>query len=228
MIKNQKNTINQNTPQIKICGLTREDEAVRCAEIGADAIGCVFFQRSPRNVSLEQAKKITRSLPPDVKPVGVFVNDSYDKIMRTVDLCGLHTIQLHGQESPQLVKTLLDNGLTVIKALFMEKAPLLSKSPDYGAHAYLVECGKGKLPGGNAVSWAWEDAMAFGGKRPLILAGGLTPENISTAIFSARPDAVDVSSGVESSPGRKNLDKVASFICAVKRCSVEETTTKIF
>jgi phosphoribosylanthranilate isomerase len=110
----------------------------------------------------------------------------------------------------------------------MGKDPMVSRASDYRAAAYLVECGKGELPGGNAVSWAWEDAMEFGEKQTLILAGGLTPENISIAISSALPDAVDVSSGVESSPGRKDLDKVAAFIRAVKKCGMNKTIKKVF
>ncbi|MBW1899756.1 MAG: phosphoribosylanthranilate isomerase, partial [Deltaproteobacteria bacterium] len=159
--------------------MTNQDEAAGCVALGADAIGCVFFSKSPRNVSLSQAKKIVRALPSDVKAVGVFVNESFEEIMRAVEHCGLHAIQLHGQEPPELLELLHQKGLTIIKALFVEKDPLLSKAANYRAAAYLVECGKGELPGGNAVSWAWEDAMEFGEKQPLILAGGLTPENIS-------------------------------------------------
>ena len=218
----------QNVPQVKVCGLTKPDEAAGCVSLDADAVGCVFFPKSPRNVSLNQAKKIVRILPSHVKAVGVFVNESFDGIMRAVEHCGLHAVQLHGQEPPELPEMLHQKGLIVIKALFMEKDPLLSKAGDYRAAAYLVECGKGELPGGNAVSWAWEGAMELGEKQTLILAGGLTPENISIAISSALPDAVDVSSGVESSPGRKDLDKVASFIRAVKKCRMNKTIKKIF
>jgi phosphoribosylanthranilate isomerase len=228
MKKKQKINEKQNIPQVKVCGLTNQDEAAGCVSLGADAIGCVFFSKSPRNVSLSQAKKIVRALPSHVKAVGVFVNESFEEITRAVEHCGLHAVQLHGQEPPELTELLHQKGLTIIKALFMEKDPLLSKAADYRAAAYLVECGKGELPGGNAVSWAWEDAMEFGEKRPLILAGGLTPENISIAISSALPDAVDVSSGVESSPGRKDLDKVAAFIRSVKKCGMNKTIKKVF
>ncbi|MBW1899796.1 MAG: phosphoribosylanthranilate isomerase [Deltaproteobacteria bacterium] len=228
MKKKQKINEKQNIPQVKVCGLTNQDEAAGCVSLGADAIGCVFFSKSPRNVSLNQAKKIVRALPSHVKTVGVFVNESFEGIMRAVEHCGLHAVQLHGQEPPELPELLHQKGLTIIKALFMEKSPLLSKAADYRAAAYLVECGKGELPGGNAVSWAWEDAMELGEKRPLILAGGLTPENISIAISSALPDAVDVSSGVESSPGRKDLDKVAAFIRSVKKCGMNKTIKKVF
>jgi phosphoribosylanthranilate isomerase len=228
MKKKQKINEKQNIPQVKVCGLTNQDEAAGCVSLGADAVGCVFFSKSPRNVSLDQAKKIVHALPSHAKAVGVFVNESFDGIMRAVEHCGLHAVQLHGQEPPELTEMLYQKGLTVIKALFMEKDPMVSKASDYRAAAYLVECGKGELPGGNAVSWAWEDAMEFGEKQTLILAGGLTPENISIAISSALPDAVDVSSGVESSPGRKDLDKVAAFIRAVKKCGMNKTIKKVF
>jgi len=228
MKKNQKMNKKPNVPQVKICGLTNPDEASFCVSLGADAIGCVFFPKSPRNVSLDQAKKIVNALPSISKTVGVFVNESFETIMRMVEHCGIHAVQLHGQEPPELPEKLRQQGLTVIKALFVEKNPLLSKVMDYQVSAYLVECGKGKLPGGNAVSWAWGDALKFGEEHPLILAGGLTPENISTAIACALPDAVDVSSGVELSPGKKDLDKVTSFIRAVQKCNMSKTIQQIF
>jgi phosphoribosylanthranilate isomerase len=228
MKKPQKINEKRNVPQVKICGLTNPDEAAGCVSLGAEAFGCVFFDKSPRNVSLNQAKKIVNALPPHSKAVGVFVNESFVGIMKAVEHCGIHAVQLHGQEPPELPEMLRERGLTIIKALFMEKNPRLSRAADYRVAAYLVECGKGELPGGNAISWAWEDALKFGEKKPLIIAGGLTPENILTAVKCALPDAVDVSSGVESSPGRKDLDKVASFIRAVKKCKMNKTTQKIF
>ncbi|MFO7560370.1 MAG: phosphoribosylanthranilate isomerase [Desulfobacterales bacterium] len=218
----------QNIAQVKICGLTNQDEAAECVSLGADAIGCVFFPKSPRNVSLHQAAKIVRALPSHARAVGVFVNESFTGIMRAVDHCGLHAVQLHGQEPPELSERLHQKGLIVIKALFMEKDPMVSMAADYRAAAYLVEFGKGELPGGNAISWAWETAMKFSERQPMILAGGLTPGNISRAILSALPDAVDVSSGVESAPGRKDPDKVASFIRTVKNCRMDKTLKKIF
>jgi phosphoribosylanthranilate isomerase len=218
-------------PQVKICGLTRTEEAVSCAELGADAIGCVFYPASPRNVSRSRARAIVRALPEGVTPVGVFVDASFSTIMETVEDCGLRAAQLHGAESPELVEKLLRKGVPVIKALFVDGSPSVRTASRFRARAFLVECARGKLPGGNALTWNWEAARPTGEKFPLVLAGGLDPENVIRAIEAARPDAVDVSSGVESAPGRKDPGKVAAFMGAVRRAPMtlnNETTRRIF
>lgn len=208
----------KNIPRIKICGLTRVDEAVGCAELGADAIGLVFFPKSPRHVTDELALAISSAVSDRVKRVGVFVNASFDDILQKVETCRLSAAQLHGRESPELVRRLSEAGIPVIKALFIDGKPDLSKADQYAASAFLVECNKGPLPGGNAMVWDWGAAKEFGADHPLILAGGLSPENITQAVSSALPHAVDVSSGVEASPGRKDLGRVAAFIEAVSKC----------
>jgi len=213
-------------PQIKVCGLTQVDEALKCAELGVDAIGCVFYPGSPRNITENQAKEICAALPSSVKTVGVFVNETFSNIMRKVEYCRLSSVQLHGQESPELVSQLYGEKLPVIKALFMERDPSLEVASDFQASAFLIECGKGVLPGGNAIGWDWGRARNFGEKYPLILAGGLTPENVLKAVTAGLPDAVDVSSGVESSPGRKDVKKVASFIEAVSGYNLEDESNK--
>jgi len=219
-------------PQIKICGLTRVDEAVGCVERGADAIGLVFFPKSPRHVTDSRALDISTAVSGKVKTVGVFVNADYDEIMRRVDACRLSMVQLHGQEPPDLVRRLSDMGLQVVKALFVNGIPSLAEGDHYPASAFLVECGKGILPGGNALTWNWRSAKNFGLKHPLILAGGLSSENIFEAVSDALPLAVDISSGVEHSPGRKDLQKVTAFIAAVKKCRHllvnEERKTSVF
>lgn len=215
-----------NTPQIKICGLTRVDEAVKCAELGADAIGCVFYPKSPRNVSVNEAENICRSLPGNIITVGLFVNESFSFIMQRVKACGLKGVQLHGQESFELVEALRKENILVIKALFAERKPELKDADKYNASTYLVECGKGKLPGGNAVEWDWKKAKAFGEKYPFVLAGGLKPDNVCQAVSDSVPDAVDVSSGVESFPGRKDPVKVEAFIKAVSGCVFDKEKTR--
>ena len=225
---NQQINESTNTPQVKVCGLTQVEEALGCAALGVDAIGCVFFPPSPRHISEKRAREICLALPAKVKKVGVFVNETFSNIMQKVDRCFLSVVQLHGQESPELVSRLRRENLLVIKALFINAKPSLEEVSNYEASAYLVECGKGTLPGGNALKWNWEKAKSFGDKHPLILAGGLAPENVSQAIFAAVPDAVDVSSGVESAPGRKDLVAVASFMDAVSQCNLEKKLRKIF
>ena len=215
-------------PQVKVCGLTRVEQAVGCAEAGADAIGCVFYPKSPRNVSESLAREIFTALPLRTARVGVFVDESADHMLRIAESCGLTTLQLHGRETPETVSRLMLAGFQVIKGLYTAKDPRIDRAGDYPATVFLVECGKGPLPGGNAESWHWGDVREFGETHPLILAGGLSPENVAEAIASARPDAVDVSSGVEDSPGNKNLDKVAAFIAAVQKCTVSRTLRRIF
>jgi phosphoribosylanthranilate isomerase len=215
-------------PQIKICGLKKVDEAVQCAELGANAIGMIFYDKSPRFLSDTQARDISNALPDSVGKIGVFVNESFDGIMEKVHRCGLTGIQLHGMETPELIDRLIHENLLVIKGLFTQKEPNISSVSLYKASAYLVECGKGKLPGGNAMTWNWSQAFDFGKKNPFILAGGLNPTNVVQAINQCFPDAVDVSSGVEISPGQKDIKKVKDFISATHRVSVKNILRNIF
>jgi phosphoribosylanthranilate isomerase len=205
-------------PQIKICGLTSPREAEACAAAGADAIGVVSYPRSPRHIDDLQIRRITSVLPAKVCPVGVFANENFERIMQVAETGGLRAVQLHGQEPPGLVEALTAEGLIVIKALFVNGTPALEQAHHYAAAAFLVECAGGPLPGGNAMHWDWSEARRIPSPRPVILAGGLTPENIRQAIESGDPDAVDISSGVEIAPGRKDLGKVAAFCQAVAAC----------
>jgi len=204
-------------PQVKICGLTRPDEALACARMGADAIGLVFYPRSPRHLTPRQAGNICRCLPPDVKPVAVCVDMPSEEILALAAECGFGTVQLHGRETPEKVARLARAGLRVIKALFANRPPEMTLAPRYeAAAAFLVECGQGKLPGGNARAWDWTLPPGLFARQPVILAGGLAPDTVRRALRAGRPDAVDVSSGVERSPGRKDLQKVRAFLSAVK------------
>ncbi len=210
-------------PQIKICGLTTPEDALACAESGADAIGCVFFPPSPRHVSDDQAREICAAVAGQVQTVGVFVNETSEAIMDKAEYCGLSVVQLHGTESPEFVSQLRKRGQTVIKALFSEKNPSIKNIDEYDASAYLVECGKGVLPGGNALTWDWGSVRNICLKNPFLLAGGLSPDNILNAMAAAGPDAVDVSSGVEVSPGKKNINKVRSFINKIRQRKPDKT-----
>jgi phosphoribosylanthranilate isomerase len=215
-------------PQIKICGLTNTEEAVKTAAAGADAIGLVFFKNSPRYVKPERAKAICAALSDDVTTVGIFVNEPFNSIMDIVSTSNLGAVQLHGNEPPKFVRQLMDQGLIVIKGLYMEGQPSIAQVSTYSASAYLVECTRGELPGGNAMTWDWQDAAAFGENNPMVLAGGLSPENVASAISKSMPDAVDVSSGVERSPGKKDIHKVMQFIKAVRECTPSRELRRIF
>ena len=221
-------TSSANTPQVKVCGLTRVDEAVACAELGVDAIGCVFYPSSPRHVSDERAGEIVRNLPPTICPVGVFVNEPLAVILDKIDRCELRAVQLHGRESPQLVEELQRRGVQVIKALFLNGTPYFDQYDSFAASAYLLECAGGPLPGGNALVWNWRAAADLSAKRPVILAGGLNPDNVSQAIQEASPDAVDVSSGVELAPGRKDINKVNRLLAAVASTTCSRQPRRIF
>jgi phosphoribosylanthranilate isomerase len=144
-------------PWIKICGLTDIENALGCAKLGADAIGFIFFEKSPRNVSIKKAGQISNALPDHIVTIGVFVDESFEFILERVNICGLKGVQLHGNETPELVNKLLCENLIVVKALFAKKEPFLDQAPKYEmAHFFLVEYGKGTLPGGNAESWNYE------------------------------------------------------------------------
>ena len=217
-----------NRPQIKICGLTRVAEARACVDAGADAIGLVFYPPSPRFVMTMQAAEIAAAVSERAVTVGVFVDETYETIIRYAEDCQLQAVQLHGQESPTLVRRLRLHDLTVIKTLFHTREPFFNKAAAYDASAFLLECGRGSLPGGNAASWQWQTARTIERRKPVILAGGLTPENVSSAICLGSPDAVDVSSGVESTPGRKQSTKIKSFIDAVTAIGNHKATRRIF
>jgi phosphoribosylanthranilate isomerase/indole-3-glycerol phosphate synthase/phosphoribosylanthranilate isomerase len=218
----------QCTPQIKICGLTTVEESLACAELGADAIGCVFYPPSPRFVTDHQAKEICSALPASVWSVGVFVNNTLSEILTKVKHCGLRAVQLHGQETQELVEELQNEGVAVIKALFINGRPAFSDAPRYQVRAFLAECAGERLPGGSGKAWNWSLASALSREHPLILAGGLTPEDVAQAVRDACPDAVDVSSGVESRPGKKDLHKVRDFLDAVRHSTCRRRLRTVF
>ena len=202
---------------VKICGLTLVDNALDCVKAGADIIGLVFFEKSPRNVSTAQAREISRALPKEVPACGVFVNETFDTIMQIVSDCDLDIVQLHGSEPPELAKRLSAQNLVVTKAFFAARPPGLCDTENYDdADFCLAEYGKGILPGGNAETWDYDQALDMAKKVRLMLAGGLTCENVADAVSRIHPYAVDVSSGVEKAKGIKDISKVKEFIRAAK------------
>jgi len=203
-------------PQVKICGLTHPHEAAQCVDRGADAIGMVFFPKSPRHVTVDQARAVVEAVPETTTAVGVFVDAGFSFIMARVERCGLSMVQLHGRESARLAARLKAEGIGVLKVLFVDNRPGFDDAPGFEVDGYLVECAKGPLPGGNAMAWDWGAARDFGHRQTLVLAGGLSPDNVTEAICAALPAAIDVSSGVEMSPGRKDPHKVARLIAAVQ------------
>ena len=201
--------------RIKVCGLTDPSEARAVAEAGADAVGLVFAE-SPRQIKPAVAREIVRNLPPMVQTVGVFVNESPEKIEETIDYCGLDMVQLHGEETPETCKRL---GPRVIKAWRIRtSADIRDLMPYPGwVRAFLLDAWSPKVHGGTGETFDW--SIAVEAKKavstPIILAGGLTRENVAQAVRQVRPWGVDVSSGVERAPGKKDLDKITDFIHAV-------------
>jgi phosphoribosylanthranilate isomerase len=204
--------------QVKICGITSLEDARAAVDAGADALGFVFYPPSPRYVSPEQAEQIIRLLPPFITTVGLFVDVALDTINDTVARCGLDRVQLHGGEAPEFCRQI---ARPVIKAIRIRNAESLAHVPDYQVSAYLLDAYvEGALPGGTGTAFAWELVAHARLDGPVILAGGLTPENIEVAIAQTRPYGVDVSSGVERLPGIKDHQKVRDFIARAKAAAL--------
>ncbi|WP_020676958.1 phosphoribosylanthranilate isomerase [Geopsychrobacter electrodiphilus] len=199
--------------RVKICGITSVEDALAAVAAGADALGFVFYDKSPRAVTAAQAAVIIRALPPFISTVGLFVNETRVVIEQTVSACGLDLIQLHGDETPQ---DCLFPGRRVIKALRVRDAGSLAAAADYEVSGLLLDAWSDQLYGGSGESFDWQLLQDFADQHPVILAGGLNPQNVAEAIRQVRPFAVDVSSGVESAPGRKDHAEMAEFIRQVR------------
>jgi phosphoribosylanthranilate isomerase len=197
--------------RVKICGITSLEDALVAASLGADAVGFVFA-KSPRQVAPEVVRAIVSQLPAFVTTVGVFVNESVSRIEELRLFCRLHMVQLHGDESEEMVAQLAPR---VIKAVKVD-----SETPA-GVEAFskatlLLDTYSPSAAGGTGKRFDWSLAVSVAKKRPIVLAGGLTPENVAQAIKMVRPYGVDVSSGVEIGPGRKDHAKIEQFIRAAK------------
>jgi len=200
--------------RVKICGITSAGDALASIEAGADALGFMFYEPSPRHLNIRAAAEIIRELPPFVARVGVFVNPSEEQARRAIGECGLDTLQFHGDESPEFCRRF---SLKTIKAFRIRDETSLAPLREFSSEAWLLDSYvPGKL-GGTGAQFNWKLASAAAKLNPaIILAGGLTPENVRQAIAEARPYGVDVSSGVESVPGKKDPAKVRAFIEAAK------------
>ncbi len=205
--------------RVKICGITSLTDAQAAAAAGADALGFNFYEQSPRQVTIPAATDISRRLPPAVMRVGVFVNAPAETIARAIGECGLGMLQFHGDEPPEFC---LQFGLMSMKGFRIRDAESLQELPKYQTDAYLLDAWSLEARGGTGGTMNWDlaiEAKKLG--RPIFLAGGLTPENVAAAVRQVRPFGVDVASGVESSPGKKDPAKVRNFIAAVR--GVEDT-----
>ncbi|HEY0456572.1 MAG TPA: phosphoribosylanthranilate isomerase [Verrucomicrobiae bacterium] len=204
--------------RVKICGITSIADALLAAEAGADAVGFMFSEQSPRAISFSLAAQIAAQLPPFITKVGVFVDAPARQVRQAIELCGLNALQFHGAESP---KACAGWSLPMIKAFRVENAASISNLSEFATAAWLLDSFVPGQFGGTGAQFNWDiavQAKSYG--RPIILAGGLTPENVAQAVERVSPYCVDVSSGVESAPGKKDAQKVKAFVARAKSVSM--------
>lgn len=194
--------------RIKVCGITRLEDALAASELGVDAVGFVFYDKSPRYIEPTRAAAIIRELPPFVSAVGLFVNPSQQEIDDVLAHCPLGVIQLHGDETPEFCKA---QARRVIKAIPVETAEDLKNASAYACAVLLDARAPKGVYGGTGQSFDWSLLKGFSHDYPLILAGGLNCENAAQALLVRQWFALDVSSGVETSPGIKDADKIRAF-----------------
>jgi len=205
--------------KVKICGITNSADAAAAIAAGADALGFIFAEKSPRFVPIATVAEIVRDVPPYVLRVGVFVNPTEEFVTEAIAAGGLNLLQFHGDELPEFCTRF---GLMSMKALRVRDAASLEQLAQFHTDAFLLDAYSAKGLGGTGETFNWDLAIAakkLG--RPVFLAGGLTPENVAAAVQQVRPFGVDVSSGVEVSPGKKDHAKVRAFIAAVRSAEAQ-------
>jgi phosphoribosylanthranilate isomerase len=200
--------------KVKICGITRSEDLRSACEAGADALGFVFYAKSPRNLSVEQGAKLLNGLPPFVQSVGLFVDADPGFVQSVLEMVPLDVLQFHGDESPEYCRQF---GRPYIKAVRVrEGIDLVKYAADFGhARGLLLDAYIPGVPGGTGEQFDWR-LIPAGLAKPIVLSGGLTPDNVENAIREVKPWAVDVSSGVEQAKGIKDAAKVAAFIQGVR------------
>ena len=201
--------------KVKVCGITRVEDALVACESGADAIGLIFAE-SPRQVAVERATEISAALPDGLLKVGVFVNAAQDEVLRVAAEVGLDYAQLHGDEGPEVVAAIKSGGLAVMKAVRVRDAGSLERLQGYGADLYLLDAYSARERGGTGKTFDWGLAKALRGYGNIVVSGGLTPENVHEAVRFFDPYGVDASSSLEDSPGKKNSERVRRFVSAAK------------
>ena len=204
-------------PKVKICGITNLGDAEVAVKAGADALGFIFYDKSPRYIQANVARQIIAQLPPFILPVGVFVNEETERVRDIVDKCGLALAQLHGDETPAYCESLsrpIMKGIRLKdRGSFLALAELKGRAEVRG---FVIDAFSESAYGGTGQTVDWELAAEAAKAAPILLAGGLTPENVGEAIQKVQPYGVDVSSGVEASPGKKDHQKIQAFISAAK------------
>jgi phosphoribosylanthranilate isomerase len=199
-------------PKIKICGITKKDQALEIAHLGIDALGFIFYPKSPRYIDPDDARKIIQVLPPFVKTIGVFVDEPFDQIIKSVRQSSIDLVQLHGSETPEYCHHLSKARVPWIKAFRVKDSfdpEILKKYP--GKH-FLLDAWSDDAYGGTGKTIDWEKIKPLFQENNLILAGGLNPENVVTAVNTTHPHGIDVSSGVENKPGDKSMTKIKALL----------------
>mgnify|MGYP000235773444 FL=1 len=199
--------------KVKICGITNKEDALYAAECGADALGFIFYEKSPRYIEPDNAKTIIAALPPFVTTVGVFVNKDFNDIRDITLLTGVTVVQLHGDESPSYCN-LVEGKL--IKAIRVKNYSSIEGLKKYDVDVFLLDSFDKNSFGGSGLTFDWKLAEKAKQYGKIILAGGLTPDNVEEAVKKVVPYGVDVNSGVEQKPGIKNKNKVKEFIIRSK------------
>jgi phosphoribosylanthranilate isomerase len=200
--------------KVKICGLTNVEDALAAVAAGADFLGFVLWERSPRHVTVETAREIARQLPPGTARVGVFVDATIEQVMLSLRVCDFSGLQFHGQETPAYCRQF---GVMTTKAFRIRDAASLSALSAFDTDAFLLDSQVEGRPGGTGETFDWTlAAQAKKFDKPIFLAGGLTPQNVAAAVRAVRPFAVDVSTGVEVSPGKKDHQKMRDFVAAAR------------
>jgi phosphoribosylanthranilate isomerase len=211
--------------QVKICGITNQEDALGAAELGADALGFIFYPPSPRYINPEDARKIAGSLPDKVVKVGVFVNEKAAQIKRVMEYCVLDMIQLHGDEAPAFCREF--PAFRVVKAVELKNDDDLNQALNYDVAALLMDNRHAGLYGGTGKKGNWELARQLKNKKPLILSGGLGEDNVAQAIKDVTPSALDINSGVESALGKKDHAKLSRVFDIIRRADVELNEMKL-
>ena len=199
----------------KVCGITNPGDAREAADAGADAIGMIFAE-SPREVNVEEARRISVALPDGVLKVGVFVDAEPEEVLETAREVGLDLAQLHGDETPETVAAIRGAGLPVMKALRVRNAEALAEIQSYEADLIMLDAWSARVRGGTGETFDWGLAKSVKGRGNIVVSGGLTPENVREAIEFFEPYGVDASSSLEEKPGKKSGERVRRFVRAAK------------
>jgi phosphoribosylanthranilate isomerase len=211
--------------RVKVCGITNYEDAVAALSHGVDALGFNFFPGSPRYIAPDAARSVIRRLPPLVTTVGVFVDVEEPQMLeRTAHSAGVQVLQLHGNESPEYCRRL--GGWPLIKAVRIGHEPMVTDLAAYEVQALLLDTRDEVLFGGTGKTFDWNQALGIRHMRPIILAGGLSAENVAAAIRAVRPYGVDVCSGIESEAGKKDESKLIAFMNEVSNASIDFETER--